>query len=177
MLYAANAFASNVNASLRRYDQWPAFKLENLGGDDWVTSCCSRSRLGLYDDLTKDVRAYRNSLVHEKLLYIQNGLLPKVRHENCQYAKPSHLLALSGLAAIGTVTRNQRILRQCFERLDHMISQLLVRMRYGLNAVWGVANSRMTDVRERYHADNARWDPRDEALTEDDFRAVREFDS
>jgi len=188
MLYAANTLAKAVNEALD-YDRkvgnlptdhsMPSFKLEPQGksGQLWAVPCCPLSRLGPFADLCTAVRDYRNSLVHEKLLFVQNGLLPKAHHEGHQ-TTGSHLDWFSGLAAMGRAARSHLILRECFEPVGAILPRLALQMRQGLNSVWASALTFLGPIRDRYHARNdpKRWDARDRDLTIDDFVAVREYE-
>ncbi len=179
LLYAANTLAEAVNEALKYYQQVTAFKRERQGksGELWAVPCCPRSPLGPYLDLCRAVREYRNWLVHEKLLFVQNGHLPKAHHEGCGQTRGNHLEWFSGLAAIGRATRSHLILRDCFEPIEAILPRLSSQMREALNSVWASAFELLEPIRDRYHArhDPSRWDAHDRRMTFDDFQAVREY--
>lgn len=109
-----------------------------------------------YEDVRSALRRYRNLLVHQRPVFIQNGRIPKLGSVN----------EWCGLSAKGRLDRDPSKLDECFERARDAFIRLLEEMQSVLQSVFSVASSALDGLwaqDEKYRKDQKHLDEADEA--------------
>jgi len=169
LLYLCRA----VNNTLKEYDRAPIFEIKTVS--QWLNPvrlyyCTPRvpgavnPDLDPYLQLTNQLASYRNLLVHNKPIFLQNDWLPK----------PEFAAEYAGLTAIGKLAKNPAAREQHFvparDALTEML-QLLKQVAQSLVAFSTVHLDALADT--SYPKDQRKPGKGDHKLTLKDFQRVR----
>lgn len=165
-------FAEAVNRALAHYEAGAVFEVardhqhgrhpHRLIGSSTVAGC-EPVDLDTYNRLQTTLSAYRNLLIHEKPIFMQNQWLPTT----------AKLDEYSGLTAIGKVVRDPDCLRRDYREVGDALQEIIGLVKQVAEMVFTVGACALGELGEAYAKDQAHWAD-DHKLDRAKFEKVRE---
>lgn len=159
-------FARAVNDVLLEYRQPTAFGvLESEDGQPYgLSTQQARAAAGLWHELRRELAPYRNFLVHQQPVLLQNNLLPKV----------GSMREFSGLTAISKQALSKQDPRLHHEPALEMLEETTEHLAGMLDRVWQEALEALDRIDQpRYREDQLKLRPDDAPLTLERIHAAR----
>ena len=125
---------------------------------------CGLETYGDYYQFEKEVLGFRNFLVHGRPLFVHGDLVPKLETQACplrrewadyarRYSKTgsySHPELHSGLAAVGVMRIDSRVIDNCLEPLSELVDRITTGALAAASAVYRVSLNRLNEMEEDY---------------------------
>jgi hypothetical protein len=133
-------------------------------------------------DLIRELRSYRNILVHERVVFLQNGYLPSPRLMKVG-SERDLLWQRAGLAVIGLFARDftrwqsEGTFERDFVRASDLAGDQIVELCTRLKPVWSAATEAFDELEQTSGEFNRRGqiNSRDRKLTEEAFARARQI--
>jgi hypothetical protein len=166
-------FCEAVNRALAHYDHVEVFRIardpgqgrhpHRLSGSTPPDEECAPVAIDTYQRLQSMLASYRNLLIHEKPIFMQNLWLPKA----------AKLDRYSGLAAIGLMVKDPDCLRRDYRPVGDAMQELISLVKSVAEMVFALGTCALAKLGEDYVRDQDHWGD-DHRLDRSKFERVRE---
>lgn len=166
-------FGQAVNRALAHYGQDEVFDIERdaqfgrhlqrLRGSTPPDGACPQVDLEVYQRLQSMLSAYRNLLIHEKPIFMQNLWLPRT----------AKLDEYAGLTAIGKIARDPDALRRDYREVREAMQEVIFLTKQVAEMVFALAICALDRLGDGYSKDQSHWGD-DHRLDRSKFERIRE---
>ena len=164
-------FCCAVNGVLARYEQSPLFEVQQdkngypcrLAGCTPTVNECVPVDMDLCEQLQTRLSTYRNLLIHEKPIFLQNAWLPKTRE----------LDKYSGLTGIGKIARDPDAIQRDYRPVGDALVEILGLVKLVAEMVFAASSCHLDGLEGTQYPRDQRRLGKDHKLTRRSFERVR----